>query len=96
MTLPVTPRDGNYIIEKDKRPTERQAGSIILVETDERLISSGIIRGAPTGATFEPGQRVYFSPFTGYSLIINDAEYVQLLDHDILGTFNEGAEVYVA
>lgn len=96
MSLPVTPRNEQYIIEKDQRPAERQAGSIIIVETSERAISSGVIRKAPPGAAMESGLRVYFSPYAGYTLVVDGSEYVQVADHEILGSFDAEAEVYVA
>lgn len=94
MSLPIFPRDGAYIIERDKRPPERKVGSLILKEDTDRLMTTGIVRGG-VGQWLE-GSRVYFSPYGGYTLLLDGKEYIQMAEHEILGSFYEDAEVYVA
>lgn len=96
MSLPITPRDGQYIIARDDRATESQVGSIIVLEQDDRPVCTGIIKRAPSDSSYDEGTRVYFSPYVGYTLTIDRTEYIQLTEHDILGSFSGEGEVYVA
>ena len=100
MNLPVTPRPGQYIVEKDTYSSEITVsdGGIFLPKTEDRAVSSGVVvaQNDPAWPTWPTGTRVYFSPWAGFSLFVNLREYVQIAEHEILGSFREAAEVYVA
>ena len=99
MSLPIVPCLNQVIIEKDSRPNEyvMSESGIILSNIEKRAVSSGVIvQTVLSGLTpWSIGQRVYFSPWAGFTLFVNMREYVQLAEHEILGTFAADAEVYV-
>ena len=99
MSLPIHPRASQYIIEKDSRPNDYTVseGGITLVNHDNRAVSSGrVVQVDSSGSgPWMPGERVYFSPWSGFTLFVNLKEYVQLAEHEILGSFDSDAEVYV-
>lgn len=93
--LPIQPREGAYIIERDERPAERKVGSLIIQDKGERLLSSGRVRGGD-GDRWLMNEHVYFSPYAGYTIDLNGKSYLQVAEHEILGKFIGDAEVYVA
>lgn len=94
MDLPIRPKAGDYIVERDARPTERKVGSIIIAESNERLLSSGKISAG--NGLWQEGDHVYFSPYAGFTVRVNGRDLIQMAEHEILGRFVEDAEVYVA
>lgn len=96
MSLPVTPRPGQYIIEKDPHRNETVTESgLILAHTEGKAISSGVITQR-NDEVWPVGTRVYFSPWAGFTLSVNRKDYIQISEHEILGSFEQAAEVYVS
>jgi co-chaperonin GroES (HSP10) len=94
MSLPIIPREGAFIIERDVRPAESKVGSIYVQSQDDKLLSSGVVRGGD--GVWVYGDHVYFSPYAGYTITLNGKTYIQMAEHEILGKFIVDAEVYVS
>lgn len=95
-SLPVEPREGNYVVKLDEAQGERTTESgIIIPETESRSrVSSGVVQN--DGDEFSVGDRVYFSPYCGYELVVGGTKFVQLGDSEVLGRFTEDADVRVS
>lgn len=95
--VPLKPAPGSYIVELDEAPDEKQteSGIIINVKSDHRISSGRVVSRAEGSETHRVGDRVYFSPYSGYELNIGAREFVQLSESEILGTFVEDVDVTV-
>lgn len=92
----VRPRSGSYLVRLDEIPDEIETSSGLIVRTDKntRASTGEIVRESEHGE-FALGDRVIFSPYSGYELSVDGRDYLMLSESEILGWYEEDAHVSV-
>lgn len=81
LVLPDRPDSGEKVLE---------SGLILPDIGPDKKASSGVVVRVAEGSQFTEGQRVVYSPYSGYSMRIDDTTYLLLGEHEPLGCFERG------
>lgn len=84
------------LVQPSREAGERKSRSGILIpataNVDRRLVWGEVVALGPTVRNVEPGDRVLFSPESGYEVEIRAEQYLILRERDIHAVASERAE----
>ena len=97
MAIKFVPSHGKVLVKPDEVEGEKTtSGGIIIPDTAHKPpVSSGRIAAAYMASEYDEGDRVVYSPYSGYSMSIDGEVYLILGEHEILGSFTGDGRVLV-
>lgn len=89
-----TPTGGRILVRPDKRRASEHVtpGGIVLPEFSVPQVSTGRVAAVSDGSDFNVGERVVFSPYSGFSVSVDREAYLIVTEGEILGKFGEGSD----
>lgn len=92
-----TPTGGRILVKPDTRVAREHVteGGLVLPEFSVPQVSTGRVAAVSGSSEFDVGQRVVFSPYSGFSVSVDREAFLIITEGEILGRFEGEADVLV-